>query len=49
MSFRKFIKKLVLFFLLYFFINYFYFNNNFVLGNDLSINARSYVVLDRKK
>ena len=48
MSFRKFIKKLVLFFFVVFFINYFYFNNNFVLGNDLSINARSYVVLDRK-
>lgn len=48
MSFRKFIKKLVLFFFAVFFINYFYFNNNFVLGNDLSINARSYVVLDRK-
>ena len=48
MSFRKFIKKLVLFFFVVFFINYFYFNKNFVLGNDLSINARSYVVLDRK-
>lgn len=48
MSFRKFIKKLVLFLFVVFFINYFYFNNNFVLGNDLSINARSYVVLDRK-
>lgn len=48
MSFRKFIKKLVLFFFVVFFINYFYFNNNFVLGNDLSINARSYAVLDRK-
>ena len=48
MSFRKFIKKLVLFFFVVFFINYFYFNNNFVLGNDLSINARSYVVLDRQ-
>lgn len=48
MSFRKFIKKLVLFFFVVFFINYFYFNNNFVLGNDLSINARSHVVLDRK-
>lgn len=48
MSFRKFIKKLVLFFFVVFFINYFYFNNNFVLGNDLSINARSYIVLDRK-
>lgn len=48
MSFKKFIKKLVLFFFVVFFINYFYFNNNFVLGNDLSINARSYVVLDRK-
>ena len=48
MYFRKFIKKLVLFFFVVFFINYFYFNNNFVLGNDLSINARSYVVLDRK-
>ena len=48
MSFRKFIKKLVLFFFVVFFINYFSFNNNFVLGNDLSINARSYVVLDRK-
>lgn len=48
MSFRKFIKKIVLFFFVVFFINYFYFNNNFVLGNDLSINARSYVVLDRK-
>ena len=35
-------------FFVVFFINYFYFNNNFVLGNDLSINARSYVVLDRK-
>ncbi len=48
MSFRKFIKKLVLFFFVAFFINYFSFNNNFVLGNDLSINARSYIVLDRK-
>ena len=48
MAFRKFIKKLVLFFFVAFFINYFSFNNNFVLGNDLSINARSYVVLDRK-
>ena len=48
MSFRKFIKKLVLFFFVVFFINYFSFNNNFVLGNDLSINARSYIVLDRK-
>ena len=48
MAFRKFIKKLVLFFFVVFFINYFSFNNNFVLGNDLSINARSYVVLDRK-
>ena len=48
MTFKKFIKKLGLFFFVVFFINYFFFNNNFVLGNDLSINARSYVVLDRK-
>lgn len=48
MTFKKFIKKLGLFFFVVFFINYFSFNNNFVLGNNLSINARSYVVLDRK-
>ena len=48
MTFKKFLKKLGIFFFVVFFINFFSFNNNFVLGNDLNINARSYLVLDRK-